>query len=106
MDVSLAKQYVRLAADLYFATVLRIKQDSISDLNRADVCSSCDHSCHASRRPICAVAGITMPAVERRSPASASIATRIRSCSIRIGNFSRSCLASPTTTSVQTAAGC
>ena len=42
MDVSLAKQYVRLAADLYFATVLRIKQDSISDLNRADIGSDGD----------------------------------------------------------------
>jgi hypothetical protein len=51
MDVSLAKQYVRLAADLYFATVLRIKQDSISDLNRADVCSSCDHSCPRQPSP-------------------------------------------------------
>ena len=51
MDVSLAKQYVRLAADLYFATVLRIKQDSISHLNRADVCSSCDHSCPRQPSP-------------------------------------------------------
>src|SRR3954469_12088577 len=43
----------------------------------------------ASRRPpIAAVAGITMPPVERRSPASESTETRTRSWSMRIGVLS------------------
>src|SRR5690348_17277686 len=44
---------------------------------------------HANRcPPIAAVAGITMPADERRSPASLSSTTSTRSCNIRIGVFS------------------
>lgn len=40
---------------------------------------------HASRRPIVAVAGMTMPALERRSPGFPSSLTNTRSCSRRIG---------------------
>src|SRR3954454_653574 len=39
-----------------------------------------------SRRPIEAVAGMTIPAVERRSPSAPSSLTSTRSCSIRIGS--------------------
>src|SRR5215218_10317712 len=39
-----------------------------------------------SRLATCAVAGIRMPPVERRSPSSLRSATRIRSCSILIGS--------------------
>src|SRR3954470_23899012 len=43
----------------------------------------------ASRRaPIAAVAGMTIPALDLRSPASGSTDTRTRSCSIWIGVFS------------------
>src|SRR3954470_9126021 len=42
---------------------------------------------HTSRLATCAVAGIRMPPVERRSPSSLRSATRMRSCSILIGSF-------------------
>lgn len=42
----------------------------------------------ASLRPTAAVAGMTIPAVERRSPASPSPDTSTRSWSIRMGNRS------------------
>src|SRR5689334_22437415 len=41
--------------------------------------------------PIAAVAGMRMPPLERRSPASSSSSTRIRSCSILIGRLSPDC---------------
>lgn len=40
-----------------------------------------------SRRPIDAVAGMTMPALERRSPSPPSWRTRTRSCNILIGRL-------------------
>ena len=40
---------------------------------------------HDRRRPTCAVAGITMPPLERRSPSSPPSRTRTRSCSNLIG---------------------
>src|SRR5689334_22810035 len=42
---------------------------------------------HTSRLATCAVAGMRMPPVERRSPSSLRSATRMRSCSILIGSF-------------------
>src|SRR4051812_19784230 len=47
-------------------------------------------SAHASRFDICAVAGITMPPADRRSPSAAPNWTRTRSFSILIGSFSPS----------------
>ena len=70
VDVALAHDDVELAVHLDLGLVVGLEEDPVVLLDRA---------------PMAAVAGMTMPPEERRSPASLSTSTSTRSCSILIG---------------------
>ncbi len=82
MDVSLAQDDVLVAADVDLIAILRTSMARTFGPTAMT-------SAQVNLRPICAVAGMRIPPVLRRSPSRASMLTRIRSFIILIGR--RSC---------------
>jgi hypothetical protein len=78
VQITFTQQHVGRALKFDLGSVFGVEQHPVADLDLPHVLPG-----RRDRTP--AVAGMTMPAFDRRSPASSFVETRIRSCSILIG---------------------